>query len=141
MAGYYFSLFALLHKASHTLLLPNASNRKKKFTGKQGWKSYVSANTLLWKVSAVWRRTVAWSTEFHSRTVFNYHCLASVCQEVRNPSVCFAPDAIVVQFVYQEAVVDFIESLRKVHHYDISLGSHLQMFREFISKLQELSLA
>ena len=44
------------------------------------------------------------------------HCLPSIIQEIRDPSADFPLDAILVELVDQETVINLIEGLSKVHN-------------------------
>ena len=46
-----------------------------------------------------------------------------------------------LEFVEQQAMVDFVESLGKVHDEGVSLLAILQVLSQFLNKLQELCLA
>ena len=53
----------------------------------------------------------------------DHRCLPSVIQEVRDPSADFPLDAVLVELVDQETMINLTEGLSKVHNEDVCLLS------------------
>ena len=67
-----------------------------------------------------------------------HYLLATVCQEVLDPVLCFAFYAVFTQFVKEAVVGHFIDRLREIHHYSIDLLALGCIVVELLYKLDEL---
>jgi len=58
--------------------------------------------------------------------------LLPVSQKIFDPLICFTCNAVAVEFVDKEAVVDLVKCFREIENYDICLGGIVKISCDLI---------